>query len=127
MQLHELGLPVRIPAEVAVRGVLSRGQYYDVRVREGKRFTVSLTAVSLTKPGRAPVRMSEELVADMLTIAALAERGEAYEHPSGRGRTPEELDAGENSANVIMSKRSALVLVRLLSVRAAMRRELGMN
>lgn len=127
MQLHELGLPVRIPAEVAVRSVLSRGQHYDLRVREGKRITVSLAEVTVIKPGRTPVRMSEEAVADLLTVAALARSGETWDSPRTEGRSSQELDAGDSSAHMYMSERSARVLARLLAVRAGMRRELGMD
>lgn len=126
MQLHELGLPLRIPSEAAVRGVLSRGQHYDLRARDGKRITVSLTAVHITKPGRPPVPLTEELVARMLTVAALAKDGETWKHPDSGDATPQELDAEEHSGHLTMAVRTGRVLARLLAVRAAMRTELGM-
>jgi hypothetical protein len=126
MQLHEVGLPFRVPSEDAVRGVFSRGQHYDLRVREGKQLHISLTEVRVTKPGRPSQPLTEELVARMLTVVALAKHGETYRHPDSGDATPEELDAGDNSGHVIMSQRSARVITRLLAVRALMRAELGM-
>lgn len=127
MQLHELGLPVRIPAEGAVRSVLSRGQHYNLRARQGKRITVSLAQVVIIKRGRAPMRMTEEAVADLLVVSALARSGEIWDEPGAVGRSSEELDAQEDSAHLYLSESAARVLARLLAVRAGMRRELGMS
>lgn len=126
MQLHELGLPLRIPSESAVRGVLSRGQHYDLKGSDGKRVTVALTRVHVTKPGRDPVPLLEETVATMLTVTALAQEGETWSSPNAGDATCEELDAGETSAHLHLSSRTARVLARVLSVRARMRTELGM-
>lgn len=127
MQLHELGLPLRIPSESSVRGVLSRGQHYDLRVREGKRVTVSLTQVHVIKPQRVPTPVPEDLVTTMLTVTRLARNGETWNHPDSDGATPEELDAGETSAHLHIPLRTGRVLARILSVRARLRTELGMK
>lgn len=126
MQLHELGLPLRIPSESAVCGALSRGQHYELRVRDGKRITVALAQVHVIKPDRAPTLIPEDLVATMLTVTRLARDGETWHHPDSNGATPEELDAGETSAHLHIPLRTGRVLARILSVRARMRTELGM-
>jgi hypothetical protein len=127
MQLHELGLPVRIPAEVAVRGVLSRGQHYNLRARQGKRLAISLAQVSVTKPGRPPLALAEELVTSLLAVTSLSEPGQTWAHPDHEDMTDEELDAGEASGHLAISWRAARVVGHLLAVRARMRTELGMN
>lgn len=125
MRTHELGLPLRIPSETAVRGVLSRGEHYDLRAREGKRLAISLFNVDVTKPGRDPLPMTEELVAQLLTVTSLGQPGETWEHPDSSGATAAELDAGENSGHLALSWRTARVVARILAVRARMRTELG--
>lgn len=126
MRLHELGLPLRIPSEEAVRAVLARGDHYDLACHDGKRLTISLAAVRLTKPHGLPVPLAESLIADWLPVVTLGQPGETWRHPNSVGYTAAELDAHEGSAHLTVSPRTQRVLARLLAVRARMRTELGM-
>lgn len=112
------GLPVRIPAEDAVRGVLSREGSYRVNAREHKAFEVHLDRVLFSRAdGHAMERVPEEKVTELLTVLALAKEGEHYDLPG---------DEGAGTVGLHISMRAARVLVRVLSVRARMRTELGL-
>ena len=110
------GLPLRIPAEDAVRGVLSRGGSYRVNAREHKTFIVYLDRVLFLRvAGYALERVPEEKVTELLTVLALAKDGEHYDLPGDP----------DDHVSLHMSIRAARVLARVLSVRARMRTEQG--
>lgn len=122
------GLPVRIPAEEAVRGVLSRGGNYRVNAREHKAFEVYLDRVLFSRAdGHAMERVPEERIAELLTLVVLAKSGDRYQHESNVGRSDEEIAADPSVMDLHLSVRAARVLARVLAVRALMRTELGMS
>lgn len=118
------GLPLRIPSEDAVRGVLSRGGNYRINAREHKAFEVHLDRVLFSSAsGYAMELVPEEMVAELLTLVALAQPGEHFQHPAHEGRTEEDISADPTILDLKVSMRAARVLARVLSVRARMRAE----
>lgn len=109
------GLPLRIPSEDAVRGVLSRGGHYRINARHYRAFEVHLDRVLFVRAdGYAAERVTEERVTELLTLVALAKPGDTYANP--------DHDEAE-TVDIQISARSARVLARVLSVRARMRTE----
>lgn len=118
------GLPLRIPSESAVRGVFSRGGNYRVNAREGKAFEIHLARVLFIRAdGHAVERVPEEMVTELLTLTALAQPGEQFQHPSNVGRPEQDIATDPAVLDVAISPRGARVLARVLSVRARMRAE----